>query len=352
MRKNFNLFSGLAVNGDNYENLNSKNINYSKKNPVLNDKISRRKFLNAIKAFGFIAPTSKILAASKKYGAVVDIMPDFFSAYEKSVSFPVMMDRIKLLAIEFFLPKVDLYTKAGFHGGDQGRLLDDRISDWLQKFDALSAAARRLSAIAPMAWEREQDRFLKKFQDFHFSNNAVFMVSIFSFNAMTRGDKLTSTVFFGIDTIAQQGGTVDDLNVTMTHEIAHLYQSQVADMTIRPELWSRLWSEGLATYTSRILHPNAELKKIYMSDELASVARNNISQYAKVALDNLDERYGPISHSLLDRIDESSSIDRMGYLLGEISVSQAAKKFSISQLFKASPYQAKCLIQKSLSDMV
>jgi hypothetical protein len=151
----------------------------------------------------------------------------------------------------------------------------------------------------------------------------VFMPNLFGFNAGTGSIAGKDFLVLGLDTIAKMDGPHADLSVLITHELFHVYHG-----SFQPE-WGRqgrgkniplyrlVWGEGLATYASQQLNPQADLATILGSATLASSCEGRLKPLARLLLENLDAtEKTPFMEWMSNQARSSDVPGRGGYYFG------------------------------------
>jgi hypothetical protein len=216
---------------------------------------------------GEVAPAAPPGAASAPAAGTPldDLMPAFWHAYDASRALPID-GRAQRLADAFFTPAQALYRQAGARVPDAGA-----VAPWLPKFDPLAPAARAVSAVLAAELQSNAEKFRSALPDFDPAVSPVFALpSLFAFDAHLEPGGATLPLFFGPDGIVRYHGAQPDLRVLFAHEIYHCYQAQrnpSLSLAARPTVYGNLWIEGVATWASAKLNPDASLLHVLLDDE-------------------------------------------------------------------------------------
>ena len=79
-------------------------------------------------------------------------------------------------------------------------------------------------------------------------------------------------LMLGLDGIAKFHGADAHLAATFSHELFHVYHFQVNPLprdADQVQLYRLVWQEGLATYVSKVLNPDASLADTLLDPRLA-----------------------------------------------------------------------------------
>lgn len=180
--------------------------------------------------------------------------------------------------------------------------------------------------------------FRKTFPDFNWDGTVVFMPN---FGVTDSGGGLINGKhyqMFGVDAIAVKYGENANLAVLFNHELYHLYQGQ-----FHPEwnsksrekgeipLYWLIWIEGLATYTSQRLNPNASLEEVFLGQKVETEVAPKLSQLAKTILNNFDNGSPNIWKPFLSKGNKEIP-PRSGYYVGYKIAEELGKKISLWDL--------------------
>lgn len=155
------------------------------------------------------------------------------------------------------------------------------------------------------------------------------MLSLFRFDGKVPDDN-PHILLLGVDGIARFHGTNFPIRVLLSHELFHLYHFQV-NPAPKPvddlPLYRQIWQEGLATYVSQQLNPEAPLSDILLDPRLARDGPELIPTFAQRLLPQLETADDSIAAEYLSYRKNQKLPPRMGYLIGlEVAKSLAAKK--------------------------
>jgi hypothetical protein len=246
----------------------------------------------------------------------VDLFPSFFQFWKDSSGLPKNARAERFLA-KVVQPYLDLFE------GFVGSISTERATRYLDQVEPLVPSIEALHSWVMKEFGRKATAFQKELPDFQWRGSVVFMPNLFVFNA--GGGSLGGKDFliFGLDTIARTDGPHADLSVLMAHELFHLYHG-----SLHPEwggqsrgknipLHRLVWGEGLATYASQQLNPQADLATILGSATLASSCEGRLKPLARLLLENLDAtEKTPFMEWMSGQARSSDVPVRAGYYFG------------------------------------
>jgi hypothetical protein len=287
----------------------------------------RRQFLHAFGALAIIRPT---LASPLKNQSPLNLMPAFWQVYTSALNQDPAA-RIGALAKDFFLPEAGQYSAAGFNGaGSHGRLLDDRVQNWLTRLDQIVIPVQDVSNNLAGAWAGHAKRFKAAGLIPRHDLGGCFLPSLFSFTGYSRIWNGKPMLFLAPDGIVEQLGPNPQLNVLIDHEAFHIFHDYAAPDLRGALLWMRLWREGLATLASADLNPAATLAQLLMDDALAALPRSDIAAIAGRVMGALDQAEG--YDSLFDIGHHDIFPNRVGYVLGLMAARMIAARHSLVEM--------------------
>jgi hypothetical protein len=135
-------------------------------------------------------------------------------------------------------------------------------------------------------------------------------------------------VLFGVDVIAYRN---DDLGTLFSHEFFHAYHAEKSPTRLKGDTMANpLWNEGIATFVSGLLNPQASDAALFMDEKLAGACASAEFRAKKAAeyLTVLD-RDGPMDEWFYLKPDRLS---RVGYCLGFHAVRIVAENQSVNEM--------------------
>lgn len=261
----------------------------------------------------------RIGGAAAQAGAARDLMPAFWAVHDRAAGGTVE-ERGRAIVEGFFTPEIEAYRGAGIGRVDFVR--------WLQVFDPMAAAVRRLSAQFPALWQAHAARFRRALPDAVDDAPVTILPSFYYFDARVRMWRDRIVLFVGLDGVVRLHGADADLGILLDHESFHLYHHQVNPTLLLPAgdpLWLGIWKEGLAVHASAVLNPDATRLRVLLGD--AALAAIGPEVIARVAAE-LPPVLGATANATRARYlayDYRGDIPaRSGYVLGWVIAQRAA----------------------------
>ena len=280
-------------------------------------------------------------------------MPEFWRFYDADATGEAA-ERAHSLDTQFIAPNAAIYRAAGF-GRYRGPIDDTRLAAWLEAFDPLASAARRVSQMLPDAWREHDLRFTASFPAYRPGAPAYLLVSLFDFNVHGESWRGRPCLFAGVDGIVKLGGETPDLAVLLDHEDFHIYHAQANPGLWPPKgappLWIALWREGLATYVSARLNPKASPADVLMSEDLAALGPEALPPLAAQALAALETTDAGQDQRFLQLGYKGDTPARSGYLLGLRLAERAGRSLSLDQLARLPAAKVHGFMRKELSQI-
>lgn len=276
--------------------------------------------------FAGVFRTPAIAATARQ----VDLMPDFWRAWDKSRGLAANEVAGALIA-SFFQPHADVYAGAGV------KFDEARVAKWITNISPHIAAMRRQSAGFRASFEAHVRHFQRTFPDFDASAAPIYLMpSLGHFDGHLQAWGKVTPLFIGVDGLVLFHGDHPDLAVLLDHETFHLYHDQKnpgLDSGDDTPLYVGLWKEGLATYVSGVLNPAASRLNVLLDDKALDAAPEAV--VAKVAAELLN-RLDSHADSDYDRYFHYGYVGdipaRTGYLLGLLVAKAAANGRSLPQM--------------------
>jgi hypothetical protein len=159
------------------------------------------------------------------------------------------------------------------------------------------------------------------------------------------------TLLFGADVIAEVHSG-KDMAAFFYHELFHLYR-QSRDIQCAA-IWCSLWEEGLATYVSSRLDPNANDDELVLNlpEPIRPVVEANRGRAVCEVVRRLDSTADRDFSALFQGDDRLPGFpSRMGYYIGYLVAADAGQKYGLHRLADMSVVEARPLIDAALSQM-
>ena len=281
--------------------------------------------------------------ATAQGSAATDLMPDFWRAYDAAGN-GSFEERGRAIIAGYFAPQATAYRDAGVGRVDLAR--------WLQVFDPMAPAARRLSEGFPQIWATHAARFAAALPDFDAATPVTIFVSFLQFDARVRlvGDRVS--LFVGLDGVLRFGA---DLSVLLAHECFHLYHHQVNPTLVLPggdPLWLGVWKEGMAVHACAVLDPAASPRAVLLGEAaLAGADAALVRRAAAAMLPLLDETSGAARDRFLGYGGGGDLPSRSGYLLGLLIVRRAAAGRDLAALARVPAEEARAIVHRTIATL-
>ncbi len=300
----------------------------------------------SIACLGLIAAGLPGLAAAVPAAGprILNIMPAFWAV---EAAPPMRMEARDALFRELVLgPNQDVYGLEEFHRN----LSDDGIENYLQKVQPYLPAMHKLDAQVKSEVQPAETRFLATFPDFASDVTVVFMPSFMHFDGQTtqlESGKLA--VLFGLDGIARFHGDDADLAVLFSHELFHAYHNQVNPALFKQQaLYAKLWQEGLASYVSAQLNPDASEAVVMLDSRLAEADPKLVPDIARMFLAKFDSTSSDDAAEFFNAGYQGELPARSGYLLGYRVCRELGKKYDLKALARLSGDQLRTQIRETV----
>jgi hypothetical protein len=292
--------------------------------------LTRRRWLNAAAAMPLALHLPPARAATQ--GGAIDLMPDFWRAYDAGRSGPAPA-RAARLHREFFSRHEATYRLAGMKPPDE-----PAVARWLERFDTIAQDTRALHGRFERELSRHRTTFRAALPDFDPLRSPVYLLpSMDRFDAHLEPQPDGLPLFFAPDGIARYHGAAADLSVLFMHEMFHCYQGQLnAGMAQDPQppVYVNLWIEGGATYASEQLNPRAPLLHVLLDDEvLLREGPHAAARVAAAMLDRIDATDDATLNGFFSMGTTSANWPaRAGYYVGLLAARDWARTMSLQQL--------------------
>ena len=277
---------------------------------------------------------------------LIDLVDDFAAFQQSSEG---MEDKARIAAFKAhfatILPGFYSNERVRFPGYD-GLILKS-LKEYPQQRAAIEDMARRFrSQLAPA--ERS---FEAQFGPMTGFRPIVLVHSLGEFDGGTRSLPGGGHLMFGADVMARMYANKNP-QPFFHHELFHLYHSRTFDDC--SAVWCNLWNEGLATYVSHRMNPQATDNELLLETPvpLRPAVEANRSEAVCAVLAKLDSTDGKVNNALFSSGRLSERLPpRSGYYIGYLIAAEARKSRSLKELAQLSNDQVRPLVEKSLRDM-
>jgi Predicted Zn-dependent protease (DUF2268) len=259
---------------------------------------------------------------------VYDLIPDLFNFLR--IAPEEKEHRARLFEQLMIHPHPEIYARPQLFNTDLPALEQylDGLAAYLPAIEQLHRRFEEQRAVI-------QAKFLNEFPDFDSSRARVYlMLSLFRFDGKIPHDN-PRMLLLGLDGLAKFHGADARLAVIVSHELFHLYHFQVNPLprdADRVELYRLIWQEGLATYVSKVLNPEASLADVLLDPRLAEEGPRFIPLSAHHLLAQLKSTDDATTALYLTYRHSGVIPARMGYLIGFEVARRAAATRSLTEL--------------------
>jgi len=259
---------------------------------------------------------------------VYDLIPDLFSflriAPEEKES------RARLFAESVIQPHPEVYDRPQIFKTDTASL-----EQYLDRLPAYLPAIKQIHDRFREHCDAIEATFLNEFPDFDCSKARVYlMLSLFRFDGKIPHDN-PHVLLLGLDGLAKFHGADTRLSVLLSHELFHVYHFQVNPLPGNIDdvaLYRLVWQEGLATYVSKQLNPDASLADVLLDPRLAQEGPRYIPVVARDLVTQLESVDDATTAMYLSNWRGGQIPARMGYLIGYEIARKLAATRSVREL--------------------
>ena len=268
---------------------------------------------------------------------LVNIMPSFFALWPAGKT-PPLREQLHSFKKNVISPNQPVY-------GPKYVALDDRNLAWyLQSMRPRIASMRKTSAMLQQQLPALEASFELAFPKFDPASAQIYLMpSMMTFDGMTTDIGAKHTILVGIDALAAERDTIGiKLGILVDHEMFHMYHHAInpaffatpsENDLYRYGLYRELWAEGLATYVSQKLNPDASEADALISKTLAGLPAYDLRKLACLVQEDLDSRSSAQSALFFDEGRHPRGLpSRGGYYIGYLVAEQLGKHRSLSAL--------------------
>lgn len=243
---------------------------------------------------------------------------------------------------EFYQYKIDKWKKAGKNP-------DEELIKQLEEYPQIKTEFAQKTQDISASLEDTIKSFTQTFPDLD-KNFDVYVTH--SFGEMDGGIRTIggkNIFILGIDGMVKYHKGFTSEVPFFHHELFHVYHGQFLPDT--QSIYLSLWSEGLATYISKKLNPNASLREMLLGlpEGMTEDIRKEWDYHWKNLTSKLtstkDDDYETY---FLFSSKHKKIIKRAGYYLGYLIAEEIGKTKSISEMAKMSPNEVLPLMKKAI----
>jgi Predicted Zn-dependent protease (DUF2268) len=259
---------------------------------------------------------------------VYDLIPDLYGFLR--IAPEGRESRAKLFAEVIIRPHPEIYGRTQIFKTDIGTL-----EQYLDALDTYLPAIEQIHRRFEEQRASIQAKFLGAFPDFDSARARVYlMLSLFRFDGKIPHDN-PRMLLLGLDGLAKFHGADVRLPVILSHELFHIYHFQVNPLprdVDQIELYRLIWQEGLATYVSQVLNPDASLADVLLDPRLAEEGPQFVPMLARNLMAQLESRDDATTAQYLAYQRGGWIPARMGYLIGYQIARRTAATHQLTEL--------------------
>jgi hypothetical protein len=275
---------------------------------------------------------------------ITDSKPiDDFIYYWKKAQHLDRPEKVKLFQ-EMVINENKAFYRGPCFQNHLNKLSDESLTKYLNDLSSYASTIPSVKGKVVLALGNTASQFFQQFPDMK-SCQVHLVPSLGMFNGKTGTVNGKQDLFIGVDFLAKHGANNESLNILINHELFHVYHAQAAPQVFseyiagatNAPLYKALWTEGLATYVSKVLVPNASVGKVLMSESLASKMPAFVAIAAKHLLDHYestvaDDQQPYFGGSEVEHVAPAKLPARCGYYIGMLVAQDLAKEYSLPQL--------------------
>jgi hypothetical protein len=231
------------------------------------------------------------------------------------------------------------YGVARYHGEATQAQKDKFILDAIKSFPAIRNDYIRKTREFETDLPRYVASFKTWFPDFQPRFDIWVLHSLGEMDGGTRTFDGKNYLIFGIDGMVRYHGKGNE-SAFFHHELFHTYHDlALAGCNSDDEpIWNSLWQEGLATYVSHAMNPEADDTELLLSfpNEMAKRTRKVLPAAFADLASVLERRDQKLHGNLFSTSGDPASLlpVRRGYYLGYLVAQEAARNHSVQELAK------------------
>lgn len=277
---------------------------------------------------------------------LINLIDDFAAFQEKSAA---MGDVARVDAFKAHFATI----LPGFYSNERGRfpgydaLILKALTEYPDRRAAIEKTAGEFSSLLSPA----EKSFEAQFGPMTGFRPIILVHSLGEFDGGTRSLPGGGHLMFGADMIAKLYAD-RSIQPFFHHELFHLYHSRTFDDC--NAVWCNLWNEGLATYVSHRMNPNATDNELLLESPvpLRPAIEANKREAICTVLARLDSTDDKDNSALFSSGKISESIpSRSGYYVGYLVASKAGKTRSLKELAQMPNEQVRPLVEASLRSL-
>lgn len=263
----------------------------------------------------------------------VNIMDDFWRFWEKAEKLEPL-EQAKMMRTMVIDPHKQVFKDF------TGDYTDEQYAQYMKLIKPYIPEMKKISLKLSDELPKHEAEFRKTFPDMKWEGTVVFFINFGATDSGTGSSQGRQHLVFGVDSIASTYPPGANLSVLFAHELFHLYHQQFGDPGPPKNrskgeipLYSLIWGEGLATYISMRLNPNATTPEIFLNSPVAADSEKILPRLLKEVRENFDSGAEEVWGPFMAAENNSKGIPpRAGYYIGYLIAKELGKKMSMRQL--------------------
>jgi hypothetical protein len=307
---------------------------------------NRRRLLGSMRVgtlvlvLGGLAGLSGTRDLSAQQCPVIDLMPRFWHVVDDSSRESAQM-QVAEFRRNLIQHHGDLYSATGV-GFSSDEELNSAILRELARARANPEAMRSMGLLLKHELPTYIREFQSYFPDFRCNFPIYVLPALGKLDGAGRMINRVPSLLLGVDNAAAEY-TPNTLPIFIDHELFHRYHFQVAgfsdDKGEHEILWRTLWTEGLATYASKVTNPPATLQDaLILPKDLVERAEPQISALIAQLVPELDRSDPKVFAAFFEYHQSQAGVPaRTGYYLGARAAEKLAGQASLFDLAHLPP---------------
>ena len=217
-------------------------------------------------------------------------------------------------------------------GVPEAAALRERLRLYLPAVEHARPRILEVAASLPVAVGGGVQTFEERFPIPAGGAQIILTASLGSFDGMTAELEGVPTILLAVDGIALFHPEDYDVQPLLHHELFHLHHAERWQGAPADSLGAAMWHEGLATYVSGVLNPDASATEIYGTPTLVREVKAELPKLALAAADQLDSQDQAVLDRFLTAGTDGEFPQRCGYVLGALVAEELAKTMTLDEL--------------------
>lgn len=299
----------------------------------------------ALIAIGMLTP---VASAEAKPAPYVDLTTHFArfadetAGMEDAARVAAFHARMDALLPGFYAPRFGLTAEE----------YDAGIARALKSFAALRPKYEQVQRDFPAAFDAGIRHFRKEFPGFTPNVPVYLLHAVGEMDGGTRELNGKAYLIFGADMIARIHES-RDLTPFLDHELFHVENGKYFPDC--EQVWCPLWAEGLATYAAKVMNPGADDEQLLLTSPKPIRAAVDARWPAALCFTRarlFSAESADMEALFIGGAASKEFPDRFGYYVGLRVIEELGGEYTLPQLAKMPPAQAKAALTASIDRLV